>query len=196
MQNMHKMKPKTPIPVVKVDYTKKAWEQTTTALHNRWHPDLPAVRTTTTRDMQTITPHSSMQSAASQKHLHVHASMCAPCIISPLLACRRAGGLSEGRRRLPGGNCRVDRWPSSLLWKSLLACLMILSTAYQVSLTFARLSLTLLQTCAGGQINNDDSAEDVKTVDLTKVAISHFAHQRATQRITFCTSPCLHVTAS
>ena len=37
------MKPKTPIPVVKVDYTKKAWEQTTTALHNRWHPDIPAV---------------------------------------------------------------------------------------------------------------------------------------------------------
>ena len=43
MQGMHKMKPKTPIPIVKVDYTKKAWEQTTTALHNRWHPDLPAV---------------------------------------------------------------------------------------------------------------------------------------------------------
>ena len=39
------MKPKTPIPIVKVDYTKKAWEQTTTALHNRWHPDLPAVMT-------------------------------------------------------------------------------------------------------------------------------------------------------
>ena len=39
------MKPKTPIPIVKVDYTKKAWEQTTTALHNRWHPDLPVVRT-------------------------------------------------------------------------------------------------------------------------------------------------------
>lgn len=39
------MKPKTPIPVVKVDYTKKAWEQTTTALHNRWHPDIPAVIT-------------------------------------------------------------------------------------------------------------------------------------------------------
>jgi hypothetical protein len=39
------MKPKTPIPIVKVDYTKKAWEQTATALHNRWHPDLPAVHT-------------------------------------------------------------------------------------------------------------------------------------------------------
>lgn len=25
--------------------------------------------------------------------------------------------------------------------------------------------------CAGGQINNDDSAEDVKTVDLTKVPL-------------------------
>ena len=37
------MKPKTPIPIVKVDYTKKAWEQSTTALHNRWHPDIPAV---------------------------------------------------------------------------------------------------------------------------------------------------------
>lgn len=34
---------KTPIPIVKVDYTKKAWEQTTTALHNRWHPDIPVV---------------------------------------------------------------------------------------------------------------------------------------------------------
>ena len=51
MQKMHKMKPKTPIPIVKVDYTKKAWEQTTTALHNRWHPDLPVVRTLISCDL-------------------------------------------------------------------------------------------------------------------------------------------------
>jgi formamidase len=29
--------------VVEVDVTKKAWEQPKTKLHNRWHPDIPAV---------------------------------------------------------------------------------------------------------------------------------------------------------
>ena len=56
MQKMHKMKPKTPIPIVKVDHTKKAWEQTTTALHNRWHPDLPVVRTLVSRNYKLLLP--------------------------------------------------------------------------------------------------------------------------------------------
>ena len=32
-----------------------------------------------------------------------------------------------------------------------------------------------LQLCAGGQINNDDSANDVKVVDLTKVGLSRLS---------------------
>jgi hypothetical protein len=37
------MPPRTPIPVVKVDPSKPAWEQET-PLHNRWHPEIPHVR--------------------------------------------------------------------------------------------------------------------------------------------------------
>jgi hypothetical protein len=36
------MPPRTPIPVVTVDPSKPAWEQET-PLHNRWHPEVPAV---------------------------------------------------------------------------------------------------------------------------------------------------------
>ncbi|PSC69699.1 formamidase isoform A [Micractinium conductrix] len=36
------MAPRTPIPLITVDHTKPAWEQET-PLHNRWHPDIPAV---------------------------------------------------------------------------------------------------------------------------------------------------------
>lgn len=34
---------RTPRAVVSVDPNKRPWEQTSTALHNRWHPDIPAV---------------------------------------------------------------------------------------------------------------------------------------------------------
>lgn len=37
------MPPRTPIPLITVDPAKPAWEQAT-PLHNRWHPDIPAVR--------------------------------------------------------------------------------------------------------------------------------------------------------
>jgi Acetamidase/Formamidase family len=37
------MPPRTPTPLIKVDVTKKAEEQTPVP-HNRWHPDIPAVR--------------------------------------------------------------------------------------------------------------------------------------------------------
>ncbi|KAF6260785.1 formamidase [Scenedesmus sp. NREL 46B-D3] len=36
------MPPRTPTPLISVDITKKAWEQEK-PLHNRWHPDIPAV---------------------------------------------------------------------------------------------------------------------------------------------------------
>lgn len=37
------MPPRTPLTVVKVDPSKPATEQET-PLHNRWHPEIPAVR--------------------------------------------------------------------------------------------------------------------------------------------------------
>lgn len=38
------MAPNTPIPLITVDPKKKPWEQEK-PLHNRWHPDIPAVST-------------------------------------------------------------------------------------------------------------------------------------------------------
>ncbi|KAK9909380.1 hypothetical protein WJX75_001337 [Coccomyxa subellipsoidea] len=45
------MPPRTPIPIVTVDVKKTAEEQTTTSLHNRWHPDIPPVGTVKEGDL-------------------------------------------------------------------------------------------------------------------------------------------------
>jgi len=46
----HPSNNKTPIPLITVDLKKKPWEQTN-PLHNRWHPDIPAVAEVTVNDL-------------------------------------------------------------------------------------------------------------------------------------------------
>ena len=105
-----RMPPRTPTPVVKVDYTKTAYEQPHTTLHNRWHPDIPVVRP----QLWPPCPNAAMRQ---------HAPCLHPCLLAVQVASVKEGELF-----------RVE----TVEW-------------------------------TGGQIKDDDSAEDVKHVDLNQV---------------------------
>ena len=62
----------------------------------------------------------------------------------------------------------MDGWASILLISGRLAQLRSHLAAEPMH-TLPSNFLSQLAACAGGQINNDDSADDVKNVDLTKV---------------------------
>ena len=106
------MKPKTPIPVVKVDYTKKAWEQTTTALHNRWHPDIPAVKPLSppSSGRGSILGHDSCLAArCADTELYLQSKETLKLMFAGVLTdqegCSCPGGKREGRRCVPGRDC-------------------------------------------------------------------------------------------
>ena len=71
--------------------------------------------------------------------------------------------LSSGQVGLPiaaSGHCCITDRPSNCTANLYKACKTVTHE---------------LRLCAGGQINNDDSANDVKVVDLTKVALSRLS---------------------
>ena len=112
------MPPRTPRPIVTVDVKKKAEDQTTTSLHNRWHPDIPPVSRHVT--------HGRLSDLLSS--LYVMQCTGTSDLIRDYGFPHQVGTVKEGDL------FRVE----TVEW-------------------------------TGGQIKDDDSAEDVKTVDLTKV---------------------------
>ncbi|KIY94358.1 formamidase [Monoraphidium neglectum] len=118
------MPPRTPIPVVKVDPSKPAWEQET-PLHNRWHPDIP----------------------------HVRGHMGPAAAPPPRVRSARAGALAHcRRRRAAGGGTQPNRLVANV-----------------AEVTEGDLFRVECIDWTGGQIKDDDSALDMKNVDLSVI---------------------------
>lgn len=63
------MPARTPTPLITVDISKKPWEQEK-PLHNRWHPDIPAV-SDQHRQLATVHPLLAIVQGSLPCHLHV-----------------------------------------------------------------------------------------------------------------------------
>jgi hypothetical protein len=118
------MAPRTPVPLISVDIRKRPWEQEK-PLHNRWHPDIPAVRAT--------------------------------CCFAAASSCTL-----PNRTQLPGAG---TAHPSGFRVTHAASC-----CSRQVA-EVKEGDLFRVETVdwTGGQIKDDDSAEDIKHVDLTQV---------------------------
>lgn len=114
------MPPLSPTPLISVDISKRPWEQEK-PLHNRWHPDIPAVSCTCMRH-----------------HMHY--------VLNPLLAPH-----AIANARPPAQVAQVSEGE--------------LFRVETVDWT-------------GGQIRDDDCADDIKTVDLSQVRASTHARQQ------------------
>ena len=141
------MPPNTPRPVTRIDVKKKAWEQEP-ILHNRWHPDIPAVGviwlwhaadSNLYECFLTVPVHAAATACFAFKPL-VTSLVCTEYQLLPVFKGGRNG-----------------------------AQLSRLALAAQVG-TVQEGELFRIETLdwTGGQIGDNDSADDVKTVDLTQ----------------------------
>lgn len=155
------MPPRTPTPLITVDISKKPWEQEK-PLHNRWHPDIPAVSRNSIPDRLVHMP-------AEHAVALYRRACCSSVLLNGPVSC-------SWQWRQPTGQCQhctscnVCVCPTCSI-KQLTVCTQV------GEVTEGQLFRVETIDWTGGQIADNDCADDIKHVDLTQVGNKHYPQQ-------------------